>query len=76
MKSVNLDYLLKVQQYCDKRSRQKEFGYDEKTAEWDETSLGRIGVQLDVISACIEEIYEIYYIEANREHELIKKAIV
>ena len=76
MKPINLDYLLKVQKYCDTRSQQVEFGYNETLAEWDETILGRIGAQLGVISASIEEIYEIYTIEANKDHELIKKAII
>ena len=60
MKPINLDYLEKIQKYCDKISHQKEFGYDESLAEWDESPLGRIGAQLDVISASIEEIFEIY----------------
>jgi hypothetical protein len=60
MKPINLDYLEKVQKYCDKSSHQAEFGYNETHAEWDETPLGRIGTQLDVISASIEEIFEIY----------------
>ena len=60
MKALNLDYLDNVQAYCDKVSHQNEFGYNEHDAEWDETPLGRIGAQLDVISASIEEIREIY----------------
>ena len=60
MKALNLDYLDNVQAYCDKVSHQKEFGYNEHDAEWDDTPLGRIGAQLDVISASIEEIREIY----------------
>lgn len=60
MKALNLDYLDNVQAYCDKVSHQKEFGYNEIHAEWDDTPLGRIGAQLDVISASIEEIREIY----------------
>lgn len=66
MKPINLDYLFKVQKYCDVRSHQKEFGYNEKSAEWDDTPLGRIGAQLDVISASIEEIYEIWTNETDR----------
>ncbi len=70
MKAINLDYLLKVQTYCDNRSHQKEFGFNEEMGEWDESTLfGRIGIQLDIISASIEEIYEIY-------NQLVKKAIV
>lgn len=60
MKPINLDYLEKVQKYCDTRSHQKEFGYNEHKAEFDDTPMGRIGAQLDVISASIEEIFEIY----------------
>lgn len=60
MKALNLDYLDNVQAYCDKVSHQKEFGYNETSAEWDDSPLGRIGAQLDVISASIEEIREIY----------------
>lgn len=60
MKPINLDYLLKVQKYCNTRAYQKEFGYNEQESEWDETPLGRIGLQLSCISAAIEEIYEIF----------------
>lgn len=60
MKKINLDYLFKVQTYCDTRAYQKEFGYNEQDSSWDDTPLGRIGSQLDVISASIEEIYEIW----------------
>lgn len=60
MKPINLNYLEKIQKYCDKRCYQKEFGYNENTSEYDETPMGRIGAQLNVISASIEEIFEIY----------------
>lgn len=65
MKAINLGYLLKVQKYCDSRSHQKEFGYDDTNVEWDDSLAGRIGVQLDIISACIEEIWEIYATEES-----------
>ena len=60
MKPINLDYLFKVQSYCDTRAYQKEFDYIEHDCEWKDTPLGRIGQQLACISASIEEIYEIY----------------
>ncbi len=60
MKTINLDYLEKIQKYCDSRAYQKEFGYNEAEAQFDDTKLGRIGLQLSVISASIEEIFEIY----------------
>jgi hypothetical protein len=66
MKPINLDYLFKVQKYCDTRSQQKEFGYNEDLAEWDDTPMGRIGAQLGVIAASIEEIYEIWTNETDR----------
>lgn len=66
MKPINLDYLFKVQKYCDTRAYQKEFGYNEQDATFDNTPLGRIGSQLSVISASIEEIYEIWTRETDR----------
>lgn len=60
MKALNLDYLDNVQAYCDKVAYQKEFGYNEQDASFDDTPLGRIGSQLSVISGCIEEIREIF----------------
>ena len=60
MKPINLDYLEKIQKYCDSRAYQREFGYDEKECSFDESTMGRIGQQLACISASIEEIFEIY----------------
>lgn len=71
MKKLSLDYLLKVQKYCDTRSQQKEFGYNKDSAEWDDTPMGRIGAQLSVISGSIEEIYEIWANETDRTMDSI-----
>lgn len=57
--AINLDYLDRVQTYCDKRAYSKDMDYKEHDADWKDTSLGRIGRQLDCISASIEEIKEI-----------------
>lgn len=57
---LNLDFLEKVQTYCDRRAYTEQFGHDGGNCEWDETPAGRIGLQLSCISASIEEIFEQY----------------